>query len=175
METKDAILTLRKDLGLSQDAFAQKLFVTRQAVSRWETGETVPSTDILKQIAKTFQVSADQLLGYPAGVCQSCGMPLDQEELHGTEADGSKSASFCTYCYQHGAYTYPTTLEGMVENNLKYLQELQQGFLGLLLAELEAGVLVTNLKVFHVVFHQTHQGCGVGVGPQYVKKGAEGV
>ena len=68
METKDAILTLRKDLGLSQDAFAQKLFVTRQAVSRWETGETVPSTDILKQIAKTFQVSADQLLGYPAGV-----------------------------------------------------------------------------------------------------------
>ena len=137
METKDAILTLRKDLGLSQDAFAQKLFVTRQAVSRWETGETVPSTDILKQIAKTFQVSADQLLGYPAGVCQSCGMPLDQEELHGTEADGSKSASFCTYCYQHGAYTYPTTLEGRVENNLKYLQEWNENA-GLQLSKEEA-------------------------------------
>ena len=137
METKDAILTLRKDLGLSQDAFAQKLFVTRQAVSRWETGETVPSTDILKQIAKTFQVSADQLLGYPAGVCQSCGMPLDQEELHGTEADGSKSASFCTYCYQHGPYTYPTTLEGMVENNLKYLQEWNENA-GLQLSKEEA-------------------------------------
>ncbi len=137
METKDAILTLRKDLGLSQDAFAQKLFVTRQAVSRWETGETVPSTDILKQIAKTFQVSADQLLGYPAGVCQSCGMPLDQEELHGTEADGSKSDSFCTYCYQHGAYTYPTTLEGMVENNLKYLQEWNENA-GLQLSKEEA-------------------------------------
>ena len=137
METKDAILTLRKDLGLSQDAFAQKLFVTRQAVSRWETGETVPSTDILKQSAKTFQVSADQLLGYPAGVCLSCGMPLDQEELHGTEADGSKSASFCTYCYQHGAYTYPTTLEGMVENNLKYLQEWNENA-GLQLSKEEA-------------------------------------
>ena len=137
METTDAICALRKDLGLSQDAFAQKLFVTRQAVSRWETGETVPSTDVLKQIARTFQVSVDQLLGDPAGVCQSCGMPLDREELHGTEADGSKSASFCTYCYQNGAYTYPTTLEGMVENNLKYLQEWNENA-GLQLSRAEA-------------------------------------
>lgn len=38
METKDMILNLRKDLGLSQDEFAEKLFVTRQAVSRWENG-----------------------------------------------------------------------------------------------------------------------------------------
>lgn len=137
METKDAILALRKDLGLSQDAFAQALSVTRQAVSRWETGETVPSTDLLKQIAKTFRVPVDQLLGYPAGVCQSCGMPLDQEELHGTEADGSKSEDFCTYCYQHGAYTYPTTVEGMVENNLKYLQEWNENA-GLQLSREEA-------------------------------------
>ena len=54
----------------------RKLCVTRQAVSRWETGETVPSTDTLKEIAKTFQVPVDRLLGYPAGFCQSCGMAL---------------------------------------------------------------------------------------------------
>ena len=38
METRDALLELRRDLELSQEEFAQKLRVTRQAVSRWETG-----------------------------------------------------------------------------------------------------------------------------------------
>ena len=80
METRDALLELRRDLGLSQEEFAQKLCVTRQAVSRWETGETVPSTDTLKEIAKVFQVSVDRLLGYPAGYCQSCGMALTRDE-----------------------------------------------------------------------------------------------
>ena len=90
METRDALLELRRDLGLSQEEFAQKLCVTRQAVSRWETGETVPSTDTLKEIAKVFQVSVDRLLGYPAGYCQSCGMALTRDEERGTEADGSR-------------------------------------------------------------------------------------
>ena len=48
METKDILLTLRKKKGLSQDEMAEKLFVTRQAVSRWETGETVPNIGTLK-------------------------------------------------------------------------------------------------------------------------------
>ena len=38
METKDAIRTFRTKKGLSQDELAEKVFVTRQAVSRWETG-----------------------------------------------------------------------------------------------------------------------------------------
>ncbi len=60
METKDAILELRKRLNMSQDEFAEKLFVTRQAVSRWENGDTIPNTDTLKLIAKTFNMSVDQ-------------------------------------------------------------------------------------------------------------------
>ena len=51
MKTKEAILQLRKSLGLSQEEFADKLFVTRQAVSRWENGETVPNSDTLQLIA----------------------------------------------------------------------------------------------------------------------------
>ena len=47
METKDVILKLRTQNGLSQDELAEKVFVTRQAVSRWETGETVPNTETL--------------------------------------------------------------------------------------------------------------------------------
>lgn len=44
METKDVIFKLRTERGMSQEALAEKVFVTRQAVSRWENGETVPST-----------------------------------------------------------------------------------------------------------------------------------
>ena len=47
METKDVIRELRTKAGLSQDELAEKLFVTRQAVSRWENGETVPNTETL--------------------------------------------------------------------------------------------------------------------------------
>ena len=42
METKDVILQLRNRENLSQEELAEKLFVTRQAVSRWENGETLP-------------------------------------------------------------------------------------------------------------------------------------
>ena len=48
METKDIIVELRKKNDLSQDELAEKVFVTRQAVSRWETGETIPNTEALK-------------------------------------------------------------------------------------------------------------------------------
>ena len=54
METKDVIVQLRTARGLSQDALAQQVFVTRQAVSRWENGETVPNTDTLKLLSKLF-------------------------------------------------------------------------------------------------------------------------
>ena len=45
MDTKDVILELRMRKGWSQDALAEKIHVTRQAISRWETGETIPSTE----------------------------------------------------------------------------------------------------------------------------------
>ena len=48
MDTKTVIYELRTKHGLSQDELAQKVFVTRQAVSRWENGETVPNTETLK-------------------------------------------------------------------------------------------------------------------------------
>ena len=56
METKDVILELRTKRGLSQDDLAEKVMVTRQAVSRWENGETVPNTDTLKLLSKEFNV-----------------------------------------------------------------------------------------------------------------------
>ena len=65
METKDIILDLRTKKGLSQDELAELVFVTRQAVSRWENGETIPNTETLKQLSKLFAVSINTLLGSP--------------------------------------------------------------------------------------------------------------
>lgn len=62
METKDSIKQLRRQLNMSQKEFAAALSVTRQAVSRWECGEVVPSTDTLKLISDTFGVPVDYLL-----------------------------------------------------------------------------------------------------------------
>ena len=63
MEVKDIIYGLRVKKGLSQDALARKVMVTRQAVSRWENGETVPNTETLKLLSKEFDVSINTLLG----------------------------------------------------------------------------------------------------------------
>ena len=53
METKNMIFDLRTKHGLSQDELAEKLYVTRQAVSQWETGETVPNIEPLKTAVET--------------------------------------------------------------------------------------------------------------------------
>ena len=63
METKNVIYELRTERGMSQDELAEKLFVTRQAVSRWENGETVPNTETLKLLSRLFDVSINTLLG----------------------------------------------------------------------------------------------------------------
>lgn len=122
METKDAILKLRRQHNLSQNEMAERLFVTRQAVSRWETGETVPNTDTLIVIAKEFGVSVDELLGAPA-LCQSCGMILFGDEVKGTESDGSRTEEYCTHCYHNGAFRRQMTMEEAVSHNLEHLEE----------------------------------------------------
>ncbi len=141
METKEAILDLRKSLNLSQDEFAEKLLITRQAVSRWENGETVPNTDTLKLIAETFHVSVDHLLGHPAGLCQSCGMSLDQDKYKGTERDGSKTDEYCAFCYQQGAFTQDLTIGELIEHNLQDLDNWNQSA-GLNLSEQEARMML---------------------------------
>lgn len=57
---------LRKQAGLSQEAFAEKLGVSRQAVSKWECGASMPDTDNLITIANLYNISLDELIGRPA-------------------------------------------------------------------------------------------------------------
>ena len=104
METKDVIHELRNKAGLSQDELAEKLFVTRQAVSRWENGETVPNTETLKLLSKLFRVSINTLLGSPQQlVCQCCGMPLDDSTIS-AEPDGDLNEEYCKWCYTGGKF-----------------------------------------------------------------------
>ena len=106
METKDVIYSLRTENGLSQDELAEKVFVTRQAVSRWENGETVPNTETLKLLSKLFDVSINTLLGSPHKLfCQCCGMPLE-DKIIGKDKDGTPNEAYCKWCYADGTYTY---------------------------------------------------------------------
>ena len=106
MNTKDVIYELRTKNGLSQDELAEKVFVTRQAVSRWETGETVPNTETLKRLSELFNVSINTLLGAPRQlICQCCGMPLD-DAIISRNQDGTRNEDYCKWCYADGTYTY---------------------------------------------------------------------
>ena len=95
METCEIIQKLREKHGMTQDTLAEKLFVTRQAVSRWETGKTIPDTETLKRLSMLFDVSINTLLGAPRKcVCQCCGMPLEDESMS-REPDGSFNEDYC--------------------------------------------------------------------------------
>lgn len=106
MQTKDVLLNLRTKAGFSQDELAQKVFVTRQAVSRWENGETVPNTETLKLLSKLYNVSINTLLGSPRQlICQCCGMPLE-DSIVSREKDGFLNEDYCKWCYSDGEYMY---------------------------------------------------------------------
>lgn len=106
MESKNIIAELRSQKGFSQDELAEKVFVTRQAVSRWENGETVPNTETLKLLSKIFDVSINTLLGSPRQlICQCCGMPLDDTAIS-KENDGNFNEEYCKWCYTDGKFIY---------------------------------------------------------------------
>lgn len=62
MEFNEKLCELRKNKGLTQEELAQALYVSRTAISKWESGRGYPSIDSLKEISKFFSVSIDELL-----------------------------------------------------------------------------------------------------------------
>ena len=107
METQNVLKNLREKKGLTQEDLARKVLVTRQAVSRWENGDTQPNTETLKLLSKEFDVSINTLLGSPRTLfCQCCGMPLSEDRQISREPDGSFNEDYCTWCYTDGKFTY---------------------------------------------------------------------
>ena len=121
MDTKQVILELRTQKGMSQDELAEKVFVSRQAVSRWENGETVPNTETLKLLSKVFDVSINTLLGSPRKlVCQCCGMLLEDDNIIGHNHDGSFNEDYCKWCYADGTYTYDN-MDNLIDVCVKHM------------------------------------------------------
>ena len=143
METKNIILQLRTKKGMSQDELAEKIMVTRQAVSRWENGETIPNTETLKLLSNEFNVSINTLLGAPRKlICQCCGMPLEDDSIIGRDRDGSLNEDYCKWCYADGTYTYSNMdelidvcVKNMVNENIS--EEQARSYMKNLLPQLD--------------------------------------
>ncbi len=79
MTMGERIQDLRKRQGMSQEALAEQMQVSRQAVSKWERGEAMPDTGNVVQLSKLFQVSTDYLLQ------EGCKKTIQTTSLAGTE------------------------------------------------------------------------------------------
>ena len=120
MDTKEVLYELRTKSGMSQDELAEKIFVTRQAVSRWENGETVPNTETLKLLSNLFGVSINTLLGSPNKlICQCCGMPME-DEIISHNKDGSMNEAYCKWCFADGNYTY-SNMDDLINVCVKHM------------------------------------------------------
>lgn len=80
MKLEDKLVQLRKDKGLSQMYVANVLEVSRQAISRWEVGAAMPSTDNLRKLAELYDVNVDALLK------ESVDIQAEQEKVRQAEA-----------------------------------------------------------------------------------------
>ena len=121
MEFQEVFAQLRQRTGLSQSEVAERLFVTRQAVSRWERGETIPEVETLQALSRLVGVSINTLLGSPRTlVCQSCGMPLNDDIL-AKNTDGSFNEQYCMWCWDGEGFAQDCTMEEMVEHYTPYV------------------------------------------------------
>ncbi len=105
-KTADTLKTLRLEKALTQEELGEKVYVSRQAVSRWENGETIPGVDTLKELSRVFGVTINRLLGEPARlICQCCGMELDENSIS-SNPDGSANPDYCKWCFTDGEFVY---------------------------------------------------------------------
>lgn len=126
MNLKETLLSTRQKNNLTQEEFAEKLHVTRQAVSRWENGETTPSIDTLKKVSALFNINPSVFFGVETPICQSCAMPLRSLDDLSENADKTANTEYCHHCFDNGQFTHNRTIEEMVESNLRFLKEFNE-------------------------------------------------
>lgn len=145
MALGEIIAKRRAELGMTQSDLAQKTYVTRQAVSRWERNESSPSVDMIKLLAHILDMPVLELLEMPPQpVCQSCGMIMLEDDDYGHEHNGAHSHDYCKWCYEDGAFSKESrTLEEQIEisaqglvDNLGYSLEEAVSLMGVALPAL---------------------------------------
>ncbi len=87
---QDNLLQMRKMKGFTQEEIAEKVGVSRQAVAKWEAGETVPDLDKCKMLAEVFEVSLDDLANYEPEENLGLGLPPKGKHLFGVVTVGDK-------------------------------------------------------------------------------------
>jgi transcriptional regulator with XRE-family HTH domain len=111
----------REKNGLSQEMLAEKVGVSRQAVSKWELGQALPEVDKIVIMSGLFGVTTDELLIKKDGICQSCAMPFEYGKP-GTNSDGTYNDDYCEHCYENGKFKYPgATMDGVIEVRIQYI------------------------------------------------------
>lgn len=120
MKTSEILKDLRMKNNLTQDELAEKLNISRQAISKWENEQGDPNIESLKLLSKTFDVSINTLLGSPRElICQCCGMPISDDEQLSRELDNSFNEEYCKWCYTNGDFAYDSKdklLDFLLEN-----------------------------------------------------------
>lgn len=83
LRLNDMISFYRKKWGMTQEELANKLGVTNQSVSKWETAQCYPDITLLPELADIFAISIDTLFGKePSGCVDSCGLPICDEDTY---------------------------------------------------------------------------------------------
>lgn len=103
MKLNEKIFQCRKQSGLSQEELAERVGVSRQAVSKWELGTTLPELDKLKLLAKTFGVSTDWLLDDEQDVPQE-PQPVAQQHSWVEDVPGVLGKLLRRYGWLFGVY-----------------------------------------------------------------------
>lgn len=89
MELKDKLVSLRKGKGLSQLELAETLNVSRQAVSRWEVGTSVPTMEKLIALSKLYDIPLDELIHQKEGQ-ENTVQAFEQNEKEEKEGEKRK-------------------------------------------------------------------------------------
>ena len=87
---KDNLIQLRKFNQLTQEDLAEKVGVTRQAIAKWEAGETMPDLEKCRMLAEIFEVSLDDLANYEPGANMGLGVPPKGKHIFGVVTVGDK-------------------------------------------------------------------------------------